>query len=366
MVFHRSLTRELTFTAVGVFVVLLAILLTTQTINLLGRAAEGRIANEAVAALIGFWSLGLFPLLLILTVFISTLVVLTRVWRDHEMTVWLSSGIGLKDWIWPLMRFALPFVLIIATLTLYISPWAAYRSKEYAEVLKQREEISAISPGVFKESGAANRVYFIEQYSAVHGTANHVFMQEISDGKVGTILARAGKVISNAYGERVLELTDGRRYVGVPGRADFEEAHFERYRVVLGEAPPMIGQITNIQTRPTAALWASDEPSDKAELAWRLSLPLTCALLALLALPLSYFNPRSGHTYNLVYALIAFLLYQNALTLMRNWIGDGKVPWGAVVVVHLALFAVSLGLLWLRSLPAAPLSRTLVTLFKKA
>lgn len=365
MVFHRSLTRELTFTAVGVFVVLLAILVTTQTINLLGRAAEGRIANEAVAALIGFWSLGLFPLLLILTVFISTLVVLTRVWRDHEMAVWLSSGIGLKDWIWPLLRFALPFAAIVAMLTLYVSPWAAYRSKEYAEVLKQREEMSAISPGIFKESGSANRVYFIEQYSALHGTARQVFMQEISEGKVATILARAGKVTTNGYGERVLELSDGRRYVGTPGQADFEEAHFERYRVILGEAPPTIGEITHIQSRPTAALLASDSPSDKAELAWRLSLPAACVLLALLALPLSYFNPRSGHTYNLVYALIAFLLYQNALTLVRNWIGSDKLPPATMAAVHLALLALALALIWLRSQPAAPLSRTLAALVRK-
>ncbi|WP_260799688.1 hypothetical protein [Chromobacterium vaccinii] len=48
----------MTLTALGVFVVLLAIIVSTQAINLLGRAAEGQIANEAVTALIGFWTLG--------------------------------------------------------------------------------------------------------------------------------------------------------------------------------------------------------------------------------------------------------------------------------------------------------------------
>ena len=78
MVFYKSLTRELTLTAIGVFVVLLAILVSTQAINLLGRAAEGQISNDAVAALIGFWALGLFPVPLILTVFVSVMKTLAQ------------------------------------------------------------------------------------------------------------------------------------------------------------------------------------------------------------------------------------------------------------------------------------------------
>ncbi|XLM19646.1 LptF/LptG family permease, partial [Chromobacterium piscinae] len=138
MVFQKSLTRELTFTALGVFVVLLAIIVSTQAINLLGRAAEGQIANEAITALIGFWTLGFFPVLMILTVFVSVLVVLTRTWRDHEMVVWLSAGLSLRDWIWPIMRFALPLAILVAGVTLFVGPWADQRSQDYAEIIKRR------------------------------------------------------------------------------------------------------------------------------------------------------------------------------------------------------------------------------------
>lgn len=367
MVFYKSLTRELTFTAAGIFIILLAVLVTTQSINLLGQAAEGHIASESVAVLIGFWSLSLVPLVLILTVFISVLVVLSRLWRDHEMAVWLASGVSLKAWVRPLMRFALPLALIIAVMSLAVSPWANQRSRQYAEQLKQREEMSAISPGVFKEARAANRVYYAESYSPLTGAANNIFVQDISDGHVSTVLARSGKLTTNDAGERVLVLQDGHRYVGEPGHADYEETHFQRYTVALADAPQLLSQIgSNTQSRSTLFLLHSKESDDKAELVWRLSMPISCVMLALLALPLSYTSPRSGSSYNLVFALLAFLLYQNGLTLVRNWIDAGRVPMYEIAFVHLALLTVAAFLIRLRNRPAAPWWRQLSGMFRKA
>ncbi len=53
---------------------------------------------------------------------------------------------------------------------------------------------------------------------------------------------------------------------------------------------------------------------------WRISLTVSVLLLCLLAVPLSYFNPRSGHTYNILIAIGLFLIYQNGLTLLlKPW-----------------------------------------------
>ena len=118
MIYQRNFIKELSFTAVGIFVVLLAVLVSTQAINLLGRAADGRVAVDAVAALIGFWTLGMTPLLLVLTAYISTLTVLTRFWRDSEMSVWLSCGLSLRQWVRPVLSFALPFAALVAAMLL--------------------------------------------------------------------------------------------------------------------------------------------------------------------------------------------------------------------------------------------------------
>lgn len=353
MLFRKSLTRELTFTSVGVFLILLSILLTTQSINMLGRAVSGRIANDAVAALIGFWAIGFYPVLLILTIFISVLVVMTRMWREQEMAIWMTSGMSLSDWVAPVLRYAVPFTLLVAVGTMLVGPWAQQRSKEYAEVLKQREDISAVAPGVFKESNSNDRVYFIENYAGESGSAQNIFVQTIDEGRLSTIFAQAGQLHSNDKGERVLVLENGRRYIGEPGTGNFEVAEFGRYTIKVGESPRLIGPVGNAETRSTSALFASADAGDQAELAWRISLPLSSLVIALLAIPLGYYNARSGHSYNLVLALGVYLLYQNGLWLFRDWIGAGKLPgWWGILPLHLAMLALALGLIYYRSQPS--------------
>ena len=159
MIYQRQFIKELSWTAVGIFVILLVVLVATQAINLLGRAASGRVAIDAVSALIGFWTIGLTPVLLILTAYISIITVLTRYWRDSEMVIWLSSGLSLRNWIIPLMKFAIPFAVLVAIVSMLIQPWAEWRSREFAEILKQKQEMSLLEPGVFKEIGKAIREF---------------------------------------------------------------------------------------------------------------------------------------------------------------------------------------------------------------
>jgi len=367
MVFFKSLTRELTLTAIGVFVVLLGILVSTQAINLLGRAAEGQIANDAVAALIGFWALGLFPVPLILTVFISVMVVLTRLWRDHEMSVWLSAGMSQKSLMGPVLRFAVPLSLLVGVVAIGIAPWADQRSQVYADQLKQREDVSAVSPGVFKESADGNRVYFVENYAGQNGSASNIFFQDVSDGKISTIFARAGHLGSDDSGQRVLVLENGVRYVGMPGKADYDVTSFQRHTVVIGRDHKLMSLPNSRQSQSTLQLmrlWSVD-PGARSELVWRFSLPFSCLLLALLAIPLAYVNPRSGHTYNLVAALLVYFLYQNLLTFVRNGILHETLPVYSIVLVHLSV----LGLTWMglvyRDRPAASFAMTIKNIARK-
>ncbi|WP_028536342.1 LPS export ABC transporter permease LptF [Paludibacterium yongneupense] len=368
MVFQKSLIRELTFTAIGVFVVLLAILASTQAINLLGRAAEGQIANDAVAALIGFWTLGLFPVLLILTVFVSVMIVLTRLWREHEMSIWLTAGLPLSSLLGPVLRFAVPLSILVGIVSCWVGPWADQRSQQYAELLKQREEISAIAPGVFKESAGSNRVYFVESFAGHNGFASNIFFQDMTNDNVSTIFARSGHISTDGDGQRQLVLEDGQRYIGQPGKANYDVMAFKRYTVAISESHKLaggIGQSRQAQSMKQLLARGNDQEA-RAEIAWRLSLPLSCLVLAILALPLSYFNPRSGHTYNLVLAILIYFLYQNGLTLIRNNILRGELHPASLLLVHAAFLLFAFAGLAYRNRPSATLAQTLKSMFRKA
>ncbi len=124
MVFRRSLVRELTATAVALFLVLLGILFTNLVLRLLARAAGGTVAPEGILALLGFNALFYFNILLSVALFLTVLLTLSRWYRDSEMIVWFTSGQSAHRVAQADPLFATPFLLAIVVLSLWLSPWA--------------------------------------------------------------------------------------------------------------------------------------------------------------------------------------------------------------------------------------------------
>ena len=144
MIFRRSLVREMTVTAVGLFLVLLGILFTNLVVRLLALAAGGTVAPDGLAALLGFNALFYFNILLSVTIYVTVLLTLVRWYRDSEMIVWFTSGVGLTACLRPIMWFGAPFFLAILVLSLFLSPWAEQRKLEYQRQLESRDEIGLL------------------------------------------------------------------------------------------------------------------------------------------------------------------------------------------------------------------------------
>lgn len=353
MIYQKQFLKETTLTAIILFFVILATLMFTQGINLLGRAADGRIAIDAVGALIGFWTLGMTPLLLVLTAYISILTVMTRYWRDSEMAIWLSSGLSLRQWLRPVLTFALPLAILVAVMQLTVLPWAELRSREYAEILKQKQNLSMVQAGTFAELGKKNdRVYFVETFDTNNGKMQNLFIREVdADGRDSVVFAKEGH-FDLRNNRRTLILQQGIRYSGTAGHGDFDQVSFGQLSLIINTTPKIINPIDHRSTIPTAQLLGSHNPVYQAELMWRISLPLTVLTLSVLAIALSYFNPRSGNSYNILFAIGFFLIYQNGLTLLRDAVSKGKLDfWLGLLPMHALILASALYLLNLRSLP---------------
>ena len=79
-------------------------------------------------------------------------------------------------------------------------------------------------------------------------------------------------------------------------------------------------------------LWELGSPYAKAEMVWRLCWPLCAFNLALLAIPLSYTNPRAGRSLSLILAVLIFILYLNGISIAESWVKTQKVNWIAALV----------------------------------
>ena len=356
MIFQRSLLREFAATGIATLVVLLAITITTQLIRFLGYAARGNISSDAVLTFLGFASLRYLPILVSLTLFISVLLTLSRSYRDSEMVVWFTSGLGLNAWIRPVLIYALPLVFVIAVLSLLLSPWAMAKTDEFRRQLESQDEVAAISPGVFKESRHEERVFFVEKLAANLTTVANIFVHSDEDGEIGTTVAKQGYQETAPNGDRFLVLLKGRRYIGPPGSAEYRIIEFEKYALRI-EANEAKEYLPSIKSQPTAELFGEKPAEARAELIWRMGLPLSALVLCLLAIPMSFVNPRAGRSLNLMLAGLLYMLYSNMLSITQAWVAQEQIsPLLGMWAVHLAMLALTVALFYLR-LSVSPLRR---------
>src|SRR3990170_691784 len=357
-IFQRALVGEFAGNGLLVFAVLLGIVVVTQLIRLLGDAVSGRIAVDGVLALLGFSAMNYLPVLLSVSLFISILLTLSRCYRDSEMVVWFCSGIGLTRWIRPVLWYAVPVVALIALLSMVLTPWALLKADEFKNKLESRDDVTAATPGMFRESKQADRVYFIENVDAGSNRIGNVFVQSEQNGKVGTMVAQQGLQETLPNGDRFLVLLNGTRYEGMTGQRDYSIIEFERYAIRIDSVPARQARIW-VRTMATPELWRNPTSWNLAELEWRLGLPISAALLAMLAIPLSYVNPRAGRSLNLILAIVLYMLYSNMISVTNTWVAQGKLSpgigmWG----IHAVMLTITI-LMFYRRMTLSTLRRVL-------
>ena len=353
MIFLRTLLREFANLAVAVFLSLFLIALTTRLIRLLGQAAGGKIPSDAVVAFLGFSALNVLPVLLSLTLFISVLLALNRAWRDSEMVIWFGSGLSLAAWLRPVLIFAAPLVFVIAVLSCVISPWSVQMAEQYRSKIDTRDDLSRVEPGTFGESRGKERVFFVESIAGDKSSVQNVFVSSVQHRRTGVMMSERGHTDYAPNGDRFLVLQSGRRYEGVAGEADFRVMEYERYATRIQTKEGDEPEATH-KSLSTLGLIENPTRSNMGELLWRIGIPVSALILALLAIPLSFVNPRAGRSINLLFALLTYMVYSNLLSISQARVAQGKLAFSTgwwlvhavMLVALLLLFAQRLAPNW--------------------
>lgn len=323
-IFNRSLSLELMTSASAIFLITLGIVVAQRAGNIVRQVSRGIIPNDAIGTVLTFSLIKLLPLVLSLAIFLAVLLVLSRWHRDSEMVIWFGAGVSLNQFVLPIVRFVLPIVALIALMSLYVMPWATEKSESYREQLKKRDELASISPGAFKESKTGDRIYFVESFDDLGYKIKNVFVQSTQHQKVGIITSDTGSRFKAANGDNFLVLEHGRRYETTPNSAEVNTTDFERYdiRIEVKETTP---EPTTTQSKSTSALFRDATAADSAEFQWRLSIPISAMILVLMAIPLSFVDPRAGRSLNVMFAVLIFIIYNNILSIFQAWITQGKL-----------------------------------------
>lgn len=345
MLFDSSLRKDLARNFVATLVVIVTIVMTITLIRTLGQASKGAINPSEVLLIMGFGMLGQLTTVLALSLFISIIATVSRMYSESEMVIWFSSGQSMGSLVPVLLRFAWPILLSIALLALLAVPWSQQQMQDLRDRYAKRNDVERVAPGRFQESAGGQRVFFIDKDSPGQTTGTNVFISSSERGMDITTTARTGSV-KWVGSDRYLVLENGEQWLQQASTAENRLTRFAHYDVLVDANAAADNSEAAVRQLPTLALLEKPIPVHMGELSWRLGMALCAFNFTLLALPLSVVNPRRGRSYQYGLALLVFIFYYNLLNIGQNGIANGRYGIASWMLgLHGAVFL--LGLLWI-------------------
>ncbi len=341
-IFGRYILREVVTAWLVVTSVLLVLLLANQIAAVLDRAAVNQFPQGVVLELIWLGTLQNLSILVPVGLLLGVVVAFGRLYHDSEMAAALACGVEPSTFYVPIAVLAVVVTGLLAWLTLVLAPQATEQTLSLRNAAVRAGQFAPIAAGKFRTFGGRSAVVYAEEVNA-DGTLGNVFVEYSRGARVEVAVAdRARHMVTPDGMTHTITLYDGERVEGIPGTPQWRIVRFGEH-VIPVQVPAPSDVIKNLDATPTSVLYESTDLEKRAELHWRIALPLMCVVLTLLAVPLSKLNPRQGRYSRFFLAVVIYFVYSNLVSAGKVWIARGTIPeivglwWTHAVVVLLAL-----------------------------
>lgn len=354
MILRRYMTQQVAANTAIVLLFLMALMLGGRLIRYFGIAAEGRLDVGLLFAIIGYNIPTFLELILPLSFFIALMLVLGRMYVDHEMSVLFASGISRGR----LTRLMIPLITGLFVFQMGISLWAKPWGLSNSEHIWQTQSLGSlldlVRPKTFISSG--NYHLYVDEFDKEKRELKNLYVVQQQTDKSGKI-AKNDVIITATRAYQVpskdtdslmqLDLFQGRRYELGTNQANYNQASFEKYRITLEKPASEKITETNVETQTTAKLLANTQkPEVKAELGYRFTMPWLIIIAAMLATPLAQVRPRQGRWLRLLPSVLIFASCAISIISLRTAIGKESISEYAYIWLIVGFIAFALLLNW--------------------
>ncbi|WP_399683830.1 LPS export ABC transporter permease LptF [Xenophilus sp.] len=324
----RYLLREFGQATFAALVVLLMVSLGGLFANVLAQIAAGRVPAAMMLSQLGLQTLRYLPLILPLGLMLGLLLAVGRLYRDAEMPVLGSVGVGPRRMLRPLMLLVLPVVGVIAVLSLWLGPWAKATSAALIAESNRNVLVAGLEAGRFTELPGGGGVVYVGAMSADGTRMERVFVYRQSGDRLDVTSARTATTSQQGQ-DRFLRLEDGFRVEGPreTGR-DFRLMRYAANDLLMPQREDAKPK-RDPEAMPTLALLRDPSPDTRAQLHYRIAPPLLALAFALLAVPLARSPPRQSRYGRVLLGFLAYLVGMNLTMLGTDWLAGGKLPQAA-------------------------------------
>lgn len=349
-VMDRMMMSDLLKTIFSVLAVLVIIIVSRNFIKILKMAVDGLISNEAIMSILGLKIILASTDFIPPAVFVGVLMVMGRMYRDQEMSALASAGVGVGRIYIAVFKVIVPVTIFAVWMSLYVSPWAAYKVENIIHEQKKNAGIRAISEGKFSEYSQGEWIFYAERISS-DNRMHEVFVHNREENESAIISAESAE-IRDINGDLYIVFMDGERVQGEIGQLEFVLEAFDEYGFRLEvSSDAMVSQVEGLTTE---RLFYARNLVEVRELHQRLSVPIGMIVLAIMAVPLAQMSPRGGAYGNMVTAFLIYFSFSNFEKVSGSWMVKGDIPawlgfWGtyllACVIICVLLIRLY-GLAW--------------------
>ena len=324
-IIDKYILKEVLSTWLVVMLTLLGVLLTNQFARILGDVAKDKLPRDAVLDLIFFSGIQYLIILIPIGLFLSILVTLGRLYSNSEMSAMMACRVSAMGIYRPIFLISIPLIILSAWVSIDIGPKSLIEMEKINNEAKRKIDLSSIEPGRFVVDQALGTAIYAEGIGEA-GELRNVFLQYTSiEGEIEVVTAKRGNQIETEdENERYFVLSDGKRYTGIPGTTNYVIMEFEEHGIPY-ELPDLTDVMLEIESLPFQELVRSNDPEKVAEFHWRIAIPISTAILVLLAVPMSKSEPRQGQFSKIFFGIFTFVIYYNLLSAGKAWIEQGVI-----------------------------------------
>ncbi|MFT7674685.1 MAG: lipopolysaccharide export system permease protein [Gammaproteobacteria bacterium] len=323
----RYLMLEVFKNSAATVLVLFVILMSNALGRVLADVADGEVPHQALWPVLLSQSINIFSILLPIGVFLGVIFAFGRLYTDHEIVVLNACGVGYLHFFKPVILVLIPVFMLSA----YCSIWLNSEMQRYAQSIVNQEndlnEFERIRPGQFNESKSGGHVFFMESVSENNRQLNDIIVSQSGSEKMIMETAKTGRYQRDPdTGDLFLVIGPGSRFEGQAGDAANQVIEFAEHGILIEHRPPKKNSSVRSEIKSPDQLRKSKKRTDRAELHWRIAIPIVLLVLGLLAVPLSYIAPRQGRFGKVGIALLVYIIYLNLMAFTKAKLEDGDLP----------------------------------------
>ncbi|MGE7138094.1 LPS export ABC transporter permease LptF [Luteibacter sp. NPDC031894] len=357
-ILDRYFLRELAYGILATAIVLLVIFAGGAFATVLQKVANGSIQPSVMFEVLGLQMVDLLSTLLPMSAFLGTLIALGRMYRESEMHVLASSGMGPRGMLRPVTLLAVGATIVVGMVSLWLGPLSARTADQVIAAANKSVIAAGLDAGRFTELPGKGGIIFVDTLSRDGTVLGKTFLatdRTDSDGKpqVRVVNAKNGRMYQESDGQsRFLALFDGWQFEIPLGSDNWRRMKYERNDISLSNITDDDEDTDPAHESSTGDLFKAGTKESLGELVSRFAAPVSTLVLMMMVLPMSRQAPRDARYGRLLIAVLAYFVYVVWQLIARAQILKGNLHTSAPIwLLHIIVFGVAAWYFWRQNAP---------------